>query len=812
MTSSSTSDHPLNCLSDTGDGFSGWFAISNPRKCNDFCYWAIDTGGGDDGDEYDGDEAGYTSYNTADPHHTTVIINNDFSAYWVCVYNAAGDDFMASQAEGQRWVDTWQKFSTNTLHARQVDKYQQLNDSIVKNHGVSFPYLKCQKGAGEELTTWDEELVKSAPFWECWIVISSLIYLAELILGVSYWKKRKISYEMITGAASNSTAIDSYRLNAERQDSEDSFHSLQLTESVNNTPPTFQDYSVLLASIASTERIHTTQHQHTTTRFKVCTPVTSKLCNTSAARRRWIMALRIVTLLLFNALLAFTVAFSSISLMEIHKSPFFKENMQQWTPACSNPDLVCEAGNRNIDRPSLPWNSTKDNDASYSQTSREMPFSYIIASDAQLYWFNGEFAQMGEQNIPTACSPNDTCGRCTKKHGYDTNIRLKRGWEALLTGEVDGMERRRWWNGTGERLPVPDTLIMNGDLTAYFHPYEKHVYDSIYNDIQGLKAYFPGLGNHDIEHMGGAKYGGDQWNGPPNCNIEHAIGYLKSGFCGKIPNFHADKIVRYDSSSLAYSWDEGRYHFVHTHYYPTYEMASMQYQSSIDWLERDLTLARSAGLATVLFVHAANYLIPLAENVILGKNVVAIIAGHDHRCLHRRCEGIYPIREDQVDNLNATGLHVEKCIPAAYDICQVLNGENLINVKDMDAQNVSMPAKKLENIKRTDKPLCPKPAPFFINDTDNSLLCRKVRYNYPNFPPSSDKNSSAESIPMFWSGSSSFETFLRADFFDDHLVVNAMSLTKDGSVSRYIDVHDVPNARYPYHEKSDLEEVQIHLS
>ena len=54
---------------------------------------------------------------------------------------------------------------------------------------------------------------------------------------------------------------------------------------------------------------------------------------------------------------------------------------------------------------------------------------------------------------------------------------------------------------TVESLPTPHTLVMNGDLTAYFHPYEKRAYSKIYEDVQGLKSYFPSLGNHDIEHM-----------------------------------------------------------------------------------------------------------------------------------------------------------------------------------------------------------------------------------------------------------------------------------------------------------------------
>jgi hypothetical protein len=96
------------------------------------------------------------------------------------------------------------------------------------------------------------------------------------------------------------------------------------------------------------------------------------------------------------------------------------------------------------------------------------PFSYLIASDAQLNWFNGEFAQMGVQNLPPSCSPSDSCGSCTRKHGRDTNLRLRKGWERLMLGEVDGMEMRNETvhSGGSSRLPVPDTLIMNGNVFA----------------------------------------------------------------------------------------------------------------------------------------------------------------------------------------------------------------------------------------------------------------------------------------------------------------------------------------------------------
>lgn len=300
--------------------------------------------------------------------------------------------------------------------------------------------------------------------------------------------------------------------------------------------------------------------------------------------------------------------------------------------------------------------------------------------------------------------------------------------------------------------------------------------------------------------------GGDEWVGLPNCNAEHALGYIKSGFCGAIPGFETGRIWQFDAASLSYSWNEGGYHFVHTHYYPSYEMASMNYRSSLGWLERDLQMAHDAGLVTILFVHAAQGLNPALENVILGKNVKAIIAGHTHRCLHRRCEGAYPLHESQVSKISA-----EKCAPAGWDTCEVLNGMNLIYTKDM-VDNVTLPKNELHNRDdKPDKPLCPQPTPFFINDTDNSLLCRKVIWSERSFPFEREGDST-ESIPIFWSGSASFETFLRGDFYEDKIVLNAMTLKQDGDAARYVDLHTVPNAAYPFHSQGDLDEVIIYLN
>ena len=150
------SDYPLNCIESTGDGFSGWFAITNPRQCNDFCYWSVDkkkksSSASDDTNENkdDNEDDSYTALNTANPHETTVIYNaastnNDTTwsteeavAHWVCIYNSAGDKTLVSQAEGEKWIDTWHKY----LDKRTMSTlYPTLHDDDGKNNNINVPF------------------------------------------------------------------------------------------------------------------------------------------------------------------------------------------------------------------------------------------------------------------------------------------------------------------------------------------------------------------------------------------------------------------------------------------------------------------------------------------------------------------------------------------------------------------------------------------------------------------------------------------------------------------------------------------------
>jgi len=171
-------------------------------------------------------------------------------------------------------------------------------------------------------------------------------------------------------------------------------------------------------------------------------------------------------MVLINGLLAAAVTFSALSLIEIKAHPHYSERMQKLTPACSDPAMVCPSGNRDIDKQSAQWPplesapGRKDDSTQTLQatTGTMQPFSYVIASDAQLYWFNGEFAEMGRKPMPSSCTPSDSCGRCTGNHGMNANRRLQKAWKSLMTGETDGI------NASNADLSIPQTLVMNGEL------------------------------------------------------------------------------------------------------------------------------------------------------------------------------------------------------------------------------------------------------------------------------------------------------------------------------------------------------------
>ena len=334
-------------------------------------------------------------------------------------------------------------------------------------------------------------------------------------------------------------------------------------------------------------------------------------------------------------ILVFLLMMSQISfiiLIELMGVPFSNYHwLSLLTPSCSAINTACQKSKDSIKKPSVP----------YTRSSREIDsteplFSYLIVSDTQFDWFGNEFPELGKEKMPSICKEGiDTYESCSSKYGRYSNQQMKKAIEVYSKSQ----------NST--------SLIINGDLTSYFHPKERMEFETVFHKIEGLKRFYPSLGNHDYHHKVGATYGGDQWLGnPKKCNALHALDYIRGGFCGGIPRFPFNDIVRYDSKSLAYSWEEGPYHFVHTHFYPGYENKRIDIHSSLSWLRRDITLAAEANLTTILFIHSASDFQnnSLAKDIVNKENkVAAIFSGHSHRCLMNKCMQPSRVMQTQKD-------------------------------------------------------------------------------------------------------------------------------------------------------------------
>ena len=734
--------------------------MSNRRQCLDFCYWEITT----DSHAEHVAITGYSATNVADPHQATFVSTINTTSSWRCALDVAGDDAVCES-----------KLSPPGYF------------------GTEFPYLQCARGAGEILEANADLIVESGKtWWTLTIVGFALVLLQFLQLFLSIRSRR------VRNAGPRDTSTShSY---------EPVRHVLSLEDRGNtrasNTGSRTQDGHVVGDN--GEEPIEREFEDETITDDDegLSLDASNHICQRRRCRRFFFyIAVNIGVV----AILTISIA----SLIDVRGNRLMSGGAMRLTPKCYNPSTECAAGNSNIDRVS-------------EKRDYLTPFSYVVASDAQLNWYDGESPDIGRLAIPQACSDADTCSSCTAKIGVYANELMRKSMEMLIN--MPGFDQ-------SIRPLKPKTLVLNGDLTQYFHPHERSEYEHIYHTISGLKHFFPALGNHEIEHGSGATYGSDQWAGSSYCNSRHALGYIRSGLCGNIPNFDPSRIVRYDSSSLAYSWEEGRYHFVHTHYYPSFESAGLHLKSSIAWLERDVSLAYQANLTTILFVHASQGLNDVMQRVLLGKNVAAIFAGHSHRCLMRKCVAPVVVYENQIGNSteNATSASsssnilpsdsYDKCLPGTTGVCggDAGNGGMSLYYLRNKSDDFVPPSTDLfyEPYIRGDRKMCPAPKQIAI--VNNTLLCRRAVLADSEFPPRQlhhDKGnieSKREHIPIFWSGSASFQTFLKVDFYEARFTVNAMTAAEGMEGKRYIDMHSVPSVVYPYHEQEDLDEVTVIL-
>ena len=134
------------------------------------------------------------------------------------------------------------------------------------------------------------------------------------------------------------------------------------------------------------------------------------------------------------------------------------------------------------------------------------------------------------------------------------------------------------------------------------------------------------------------------------------------------------------------------------------------------------------------------------------------------------------------------------------------------NIEENDDNSLFFVSQQTGNFSLSDQPLfnslkdTNSKMKTYIDKKDNSMICVRWTASTPTFP-----GKRSADIPIFWSGSSSFQVFLKVKFYEDRFVVDAITAEKDLEGRKYTDSHNLPNTVYPFHMKSDLEEVTIFL-
>ncbi|MGZ8184634.1 MAG: metallophosphoesterase [Methylobacter sp.] len=269
-------------------------------------------------------------------------------------------------------------------------------------------------------------------------------------------------------------------------------------------------------------------------------------------------------------------------------------------------------------------------------------FTMIIASDTQFPWWRSG----GDPNCKT-----DECVLAKSKSTNSRQIKAMNNIQQAVwtVGQNNGSGTWPMLGsltiGGGTTITKPLGVIMNGDLTAYWHPWQVKLYRQYYEPGYEAGAthpvlklpIFPGLGNHDYANNVPEISGDSCYYNSADKSMcgKKAVSYIKNMvYCDGVSNFVNTLVQRFDQDSLAYSWDIGGYHFVQLNNYPTYAASSISIKSAIAWLKTDLATATAAGQKIVLNFHDYGDHMPQDDagflDAINGANVVALFAGHIH--------------------------------------------------------------------------------------------------------------------------------------------------------------------------------------
>ncbi len=255
------------------------------------------------------------------------------------------------------------------------------------------------------------------------------------------------------------------------------------------------------------------------------------------------------------------------------------------------------------------------------------PFYMLIASDPQLTWYSEDGCG---SSTPADCAlPYGPCDQqsensCQLWNGIKTNQQQVSAMKSITS--------LPWPPGgsSPSAMPTPSGLIINGDLTSYWHPQQADWFEYFYRDAFSWPVY-PGLGNHDYQNNVG-----DCPDHKSTC-AKRATEFMRGVIaCNRWKQFPAGAIHSYDDGSMAYSWDIGSYHFIQLQNYPTYENSDLSVTSSIAWLAADVKAAHDKNKWIVVNMHDLGDKMKVHDQAFVsalalaGTNVVAIFSGHLH--------------------------------------------------------------------------------------------------------------------------------------------------------------------------------------
>ncbi|RRZ92919.1 metallophosphoesterase [Erwinia sp. 198] len=251
---------------------------------------------------------------------------------------------------------------------------------------------------------------------------------------------------------------------------------------------------------------------------------------------------------------------------------------------------------------------------------------------------------MNIKSIVITSDPQYPWTDVTDDGGYeDSSTQRQRSYD-LISRQYNSINEYHQYEGIDTRI------IINGDITAYGHKWQRDVMNLLMGTLQAPYCY--GLGNHDIEN----NYN-DTWQNQAAIGAMHE--FYTHYMTRSLPNKRWDAarhlFEQTFTGSFSYSWDEGEHlHFIQLNNFPgmtNYDFPRAPSESGvndwmklsmylradnqINWLENDLRMASSQGRNIFINVHKPNswpdaFKIQI-ERLIKEYEVKAVFAGHYHK-------------------------------------------------------------------------------------------------------------------------------------------------------------------------------------